>query len=292
VKHSGVGAEDDYLAEAVLEAAAAAPAGARPRVAFWDVDAPATLAALDEDTRHPLRAVLPAYDFVFTYGGGPPVSRRYAALGARACYPIYNGLDPDTHFPVPASAAWSSDLTFIGHRLPDREARVRQFFFAAAVASPRQRFLLAGEGWHNAAVVMPPNVRTSGFLAPPVHNAANSSARFVLNINRDSMAAVGFSPPTRIFEAAGAGAAIITDAWPGISLFFQPGSEILVASSGTDVACHLAEVAPEAAARLGRQARERALAEHTYARRARRVHELLHTAPRAVVEESGEPACA
>lgn len=277
IKHSGVGAEDDYLEAAILDAAASAPAEARPRTAYWDVDAPATLAALEADPALPLRRLLPLYDYVFTYGGGPPVVRRYLLLGARNCYPIYNGLDPDTHFPVSPVASWLADVTFLGHRLPDRETRVRHFLFTAAEACPIRSFLLAGEGWND--VPRPANLRTCGFVPPTQHNGLNVSARFVLNLNRDSMAQAGFSPPTRIFEAAGAGAAIITDAWPGISLFFEPGREILLANGPTDIAAHLHTISPETARRLGARARERALIEHSYARRARRVHELLHSVP-------------
>ncbi|HUX66983.1 MAG TPA: glycosyltransferase [Terriglobales bacterium] len=284
IKHSGVGADDEFLEAAVLDAAAAAPAGARPRVAFWDVDAPATLAGLEAQPQHPLRRCLPGYDFVFTYGGGPPVVARYRRLGARACFPIYNGLDPDTHFPTAPDPRFQADLTFLGHRLPDRESRVRHFFFAAAALCPQHRFLLAGEGWSEAEggaqAALPPNLRRAGFIAPPQHNALNSSARLVLNLNRDSMAQTGFSPPTRIFEAAGAGAAILSDAWPGMNLFFEPGREILLATGPQQVAAHLQGLSPEAAAALGRRARERALAEHSYHHRARRVHALLLCPPR------------
>ena len=50
------------------------------------------------------------------------------------------------------------------------------------------------------------------------------------------MADYGFSPATRVFEAAGAGACIITDKWKGIDYFLEPGKEILVADNGKDVA--------------------------------------------------------
>jgi spore maturation protein CgeB len=273
VLHSGIGVDDDYLAAAIPAAAAAAPAGARPRTAFWDVDAPATLAELEAAPDHALRRALPGYDFVFTYGGGPPVMARYRRLGARSCFPIYNGLDPDTHFPVPPAEDWRTDLLFLGHRLPDREARVRHFFLGAAALAPQQRFLLAGEGWPGATV--PANVDVRGYVSPLQHNLINVSARLVLNLNRDSMAAAGFSPPTRIFEAAGAGAAILSDTWPGMGLFFEPGREILLAANPQAIAAHLAELSPEAARLLGRRARDRALAEHTYARRARRVDCIL-----------------
>ncbi|MGH9488181.1 MAG: CgeB family protein [Terriglobales bacterium] len=278
VKHSGVGAEDEYLETAVLEAAASAPAGARPRVVFWDVDAPATLMEMEARPQHTLRGLLPQFDLVLTYGGGPEVVRRYVRLGARACYPIYNGLDPDTHFPVAAQAQWAADLTFLGHRLPDRERRVRHFFLQAAESCPEAQFLLAGEGWRAGEAGLPPNVRACGYVPPGEHNALNASARLVLNLNRDSMAKAGFSPPTRIFEAAGAGAAIISDTWPGMSLFFEPGKEILLTPGPEEIAKQLRQMSWEEATAMGRRARERALAEHTYARRARRVHELLQAA--------------
>ncbi|MGH9416337.1 MAG: CgeB family protein [Terriglobales bacterium] len=273
IKHSGVGSDDDYLEAAVLETAAAAPCGRRPRVAYWDVDAAATLADVARRPDHPLRACLPQFDFVFTYGGGPKVVAQFLELGAQRCFPIYNGLDPDTHFPAPTDGAFQSDLSFLGHRLPDREARVQHFFFGAARRRPGLQFLLAGEGWTQPQEA---NVRTCGYLAPGFHNALNASARLVLNLNREAMAQAGFSPPTRIFEAAGAGAAIVSDAWTGMGLFFEPGREILIAAGPEQLAEHLDAVSPAAARALGRRARERALAEHTYQRRAARFEQLLH----------------
>jgi spore maturation protein CgeB len=99
----------------------------------------------------------------------------------------------------------------------------------------------------------------------------NCSARIVLNVNRSSMADVGFSPPTRIFEAAGAGACLITDSWDGISQFFEPGQEILVASSAEDVVSHLTATDERHARRIGEAMRQRALRDHTYQQRALQV---------------------
>jgi spore maturation protein CgeB len=89
------------------------------------------------------------------------------------------------------------------------------------------------------------------------------------------MAANGFSPPTRVFEAAGAGACLLTDAWEGIELFLEPGREVLVAESGADVAALLAELTRAQAREIGRAAHRRVLAEHTYARRAEQVERIL-----------------
>ena len=71
----------------------------------------------------------------------------------------------------------------------------------------------------------------SATCALSITTLINCSARMVLNINRESMAQTGFSPPTRVFEAAGAAACLITDAWTGVEQFFQPDREILVAHS-------------------------------------------------------------
>jgi spore maturation protein CgeB len=261
IKHSGVGAEDELLERTVLDCR-------RPvsRVAFWDVDAPATLARVESNPNDPFRELIPRYDFIFTYGGGSPVVQHYLALGARNCHAIYNGLDPESHHPAMADPQFDCDLSFVGHRLPDRECRVEEFFLKAAELAPELRFILGGEGWKDRP--LPRNVRWIGHVASADHNRVNSSARMVLNINRESMAAVGFSPPTRVFEAAGAGACLVTDHWTGVEEFFRPGEEILVARDAGEVVAYLRNTPPGRAADIGSAMRRRALHDHTYSLRA------------------------
>jgi spore maturation protein CgeB len=280
IKHSGVGADDELLERGVLLAR-----NDTNRVAFWDVDAPATLARVDADVTDPFRPLISQYDFIFTYGGGPPVIEHYTRLGARNCTPIYNGLDPETHHPVFADASLACDLAFVGHRLPDRERRVEQFFLRAAELAPEMKFILGGEGWGGRA--LPSNVRWIGHVGSNDHNRVNCSARMVLNINRESMANVGFSPPTRVFEAAGAAACLITDAWTGVDEFFVPGKEILVASCAEDIVRYLRELSASDAAQIGETMRRRALNDHTYASRARTFHQIMTGV--AVGEEAESP---
>jgi spore maturation protein CgeB len=97
----------------------------------------------------------------------------------------------------------------------------------------------------------------------------------VLNISRESMARYGFSPATRVFEAAGAGACTITDGWEGIGQFFEPEREILVVESGAQVAELVRDLSAEDAARIGKAALRRVLAEHTYQHRAAEVDQIL-----------------
>jgi spore maturation protein CgeB len=264
VKASGVGVFDEWLEREVVGLKRAGTA-----VIFWDVDAPATLDRVGRNPADPFLPLIPKYDLVFTYGGGDPVVRAYEALGARACIPIYNALDASTHHPVLPDPRFEADLGFLGNRLPDREARVEEFFLRAAERLPRRKFLLGGSGWADKQI--PANVSAIGHVYTHEHNAFNCTPRAVLNVNRESMARYGFSPPTRVFEAAGAGACLITDEWVGIELFLEPDREVLVAANGEAVAAHLDALTPERAQAIGDAAYRRILAEHTYAHRARQV---------------------
>jgi len=268
VKASGVGVFDAWLEAAVPEAR-------RPGALalFWDVDAPATLDRMTHNPADPFRSQVPRYDAVLTYGGGDPVVRAYGGFRARLCVPVYNAVDPDTHHPVQPDPRFAGDLGFLGNRLPDREARVEGFFLEAAARLPDGRFLLGGAGWEDKA--RPPNVRYLGHVFTRDHNAFNVTPKAVLNISRDSMARTGYSPATRVFEAAGAGACLITDAWEGIDLFLEPGTEVLVAGDGGEVAEHVRRLTPEQARTIGTAARRRVLAGHTYAHRAGEVERLL-----------------
>jgi spore maturation protein CgeB len=268
VKASGVGVFDDVLLDGILTHA---PPGALRL--FWDVDAPATLAEVAGQPDHALRRALPDLDLVLTYGGGDPVVSAYRDLSARDCVPVYNALDASTHHPVLPEQRFAADLTFLGNRLPDREQRVDTFFLLAAARLPQRRFLLGGSGWGDKSC--PANVVKLGHVPTCAHNALNVSARAVLNISRDSMASTGFSPATRVFEAAGAGACLLTDPWEGIALFLTPGKEVLVARDGIDVAEAVRTLTAERVTEIGQAALRRVLGEHTYDRRAAALHRLL-----------------
>lgn len=260
IKHSGIGVDDAILEQRVLECAPQA------MCFIWDVDAPATIYRMRDDVNDALRKAVSGYDAILTYGGGPKAREGFLEFGARAYYSIYNGLDPETHYPVSPDASLLCDVAFLGNRLPDREARVDELFLRAASLAPDQRFLLGGEGW--ADKMMPPNVRYIGHVPTIDHNRVNCSAGIAMNINRSSMADFGFSPPTRIFEVAGAGTCLLCDDWPGLSDCFQPNVEILVVRSAEDVAAALHAHGDEARRKIGRAFHARGLQDHTYARRA------------------------
>jgi spore maturation protein CgeB len=164
---------------------------------------------------------------------------------------------------------------------------VEQFFLATAEKAPEFQFLLGGEGWGSRT--LPPNVRWIGHVRTEHHNVINCSARMVLNINRESMARTGFSPPTRVFEASGAAACLITDAWTGVDEFFEPGSEILVATDADDVVHYLRDISAAHARSIGSAMHSRALRDHTYELRAKEVDIVLQGAMRSQSKDIPAP---
>ncbi|QMU29214.1 CgeB family protein [Adhaeribacter radiodurans] len=278
VKASGVGVFDELLEAEVLNLQTP-----ERMVIFWDVDAPATLDRVQNNPEDAFRDHIPQYDLILTYGGGNPVIQAYEALGAKQCVPIYNALDTATHFPVEPNPKFACDLAFLGNRLPDREARVEHFFLEVAAKLPESTFIIGGSGWGDKP--MSPNINYIGHVFTQDHNAFNCTPKAVLNISRESMARYGFSPATRVFEAAGAAACIITDYWEGINFFFEPDSEILVAKDGNEVAGIMAALTEEKAKAIGKAAYEKVLAAHTYNHRADQLEQLLYS---KITKKAGE----
>lgn len=270
VKASGVGVYDKLLEEGVLDLKRH-----NNIVAYWDVDAPATLDRVQSDRSDPFGRLIHKFDLVLTYGGGDPVAKTYELLGAKKCVPIYNAFDPSTHFCVDPDPRFTCDLALMANRLPDREDRIDEFFFRAAVQLPERHFILGGNGWQDKS--MTSNVDYLGHVYTADHNAFNCSPLAVLNVARASMARYGFSPATRVFEAAGVGACMITDNWEGIDFFFEPDEEILVAEDGDEVAEALRSLTPEKAKTIGSAAQERVLSAHTYAHRVELLEEVINS---------------
>ncbi|GAB2762905.1 CgeB family protein [Salinimicrobium soli] len=268
IKASGVGAFDEFLEYEVTQLKKD-----DNLIIFWDVDAPATLDRIESDPADPFNELIPKYDFVLTYGGGQPVIDAYERNGAKRCIPIYNALDTETHYPVEPEERFEASLAFLGNRLPDRETRVEEFFIEPAKNLPKEKFILGGSGWGDKDI--PKNISYVGHVYTKDHNAFNCTPKAVLNISRDSMAKYGFSPATRVFEAAGAGACIITDYWKGIESFFEPGKEILVAKSGQEVTDILAGLTSQKAKAIGKAAYKKVLAEHTYEHRAELLEKVI-----------------
>jgi spore maturation protein CgeB len=260
---------------AAAEAVLASNAGLR---VFYDLDTPVTLQNLARGIPVPYIGPggLGGFDLVLSYTGGRALTELTRALGARRTAPLYGCVDPDTHRPVSARAAYRADLSYMGTYAADRQEKLEALFVQTAREMPERKFLVGGS-------MYPPdfpwqrNIYYIRHVSPPEHPAFYCSCGFTLNVTRSSMASMGFCPSGRMFEAAACGTPLISDGWEGLDRFYEPGSEIVVAKAGGDVRAALAMPQSERRA-MALRARERTLDEHTASRRARELERLLNDA--------------
>jgi len=236
--------------------------------AFYDIDTPITVAKLlAGDHEYLRREQIPGFDLYFSFTGGPMMNQLETEFGARRVVPLYCSFDPDRYRSSAVDPRYECDLSYMGTYAPDRQAKLNHLFARPAEHMPEKSFLLAGPQYP-ADLVWPGNVRRIVHLEPKFHPAFYCSSRFTLNLTRKQMVEAGYSPSVRLFEAAGCGAAIISDSWPGLETFFQPGEEILLAGSTEEVVRYLLEMSADDAMKIGKRAQSRVLAEHTAERRA------------------------
>ena len=253
---------------------------------FYDLDTPVTLARLaaGEAVEYLPPEGLGGFDLVLSYTGGPALDALRDRLGARVAAPLYGHVDPDAHRPVPPVALFRGDLSYLGTYAADRQATVARLFCAPAAAAPAQRFVLGGPGY-GADFPWTANIRFMDHVGPVDHPAFFCSSRLTLNVTRRDMAAMGWCPSGRLFEAAACGVPIVSDSWDGLDRFFAPDQEILLASEPADVLAALARSDAELR-RIADTARARVLAEHSSAARARELVDLLCLSPEGEREDA------
>ena len=245
---------------------------------FYDMDTPVTLARLDagETVDYLPEGGLAGFDLALSYTGGPALDRLKRDLGARRAAPLYGWVDPQAYRPVAAPAGPRADLSYIGTYAADRQARLEALFVEAARARREKRFVLAGSGY---PVDFPwtDNVWFVRHLPPADHPSFFAGSRMTLNVTRGDMAAMGWCPSGRLFEAAACGCPILSDRFEGLDAFFEPDREILLADDTADALAALDRDDAELF-RLARAARDRTLEEHTADRRAETLLALLDSA--------------
>ncbi len=234
---------------------------------FYDLDTPVTLSRIDAG--EPVDYVaggLGDYDLVLSYTGGPALQALRERLGARRVLPLYGSVDPDLHFPAQPGPAPRCHLSYLGTYAADRQSTLEALFVKPAQARPDCRFVIGGAQY-------PPdfpwsdNIFFLRHVAPPLHPAFYASSRLTLNVTRRAMAAMGWCPSGRLFEATACGCPVLSDAWEGLETFFAPGHDILLART-TQEALDAMELDDATLARIGASARERTLDEHSATRRA------------------------
>jgi spore maturation protein CgeB len=254
---------------------------------FYDLDSPVTLANLvaGRNVDYVGSRGLADYDLVLSYTGGPALDELRHQLGARAVAPLYGSVDPTMHHRVEPASRFRADLSYLGTFAADRQAALEELFVAPAAVARDRRFVLGGSGYP-ANFPWTDNIHFVRHLPPDQHPAFYSSGRVTLNVTRGAMAAMGYCPSGRLFEAAACGTAILSDAWPGLEQFFEPEREILLAQGRQDVLAALARSDAELH-EIGAAARERVLTEHTAAHRAAELTALLESAAARPVRAAG-----
>jgi spore maturation protein CgeB len=257
---------------------------ATPRAlrAFYDLDTPVTLARLREGAGEPLAYIGPRglvdYDFVLSYTGGGALEDLGLLTGARKVVALYGHVDPERHYPGQAEPRYRAHLSYVGTYAADRQRALQQLFIDPARRRPDLRFVLAGAQYPEA-FPWTKNIFFVRHLPPGEHPAFYASSRLTLNVTRRDMAAMGWCPSGRLFEAAACGAAIVSDWWEGLDRFFEPEREIIAAGSWGDRLAARDKNEHELR-RLGDAARERVLAEHTSAHRAAELEKIFAEARR------------
>jgi spore maturation protein CgeB len=235
---------------------------------FYDLDTPITLDRLRGGEPVPYLPAegLAGFDLVLSYTGGVALEELKQRLGARRVVPLYGSVDPSAHYPVPPIERYRADLSYLGTYAEDRQGALLRLFIDPARRLPTQRFLIGGAKYPQA-FPWSDNIFFVRHLPPSEHSAFYCSSRLTLNVTRAPMAEMGYCPSGRLFEAAACGAAVLSDSWDGLSEFFEPQSEILVANSTNDALAAL-EVSDHELVRIAQSARERVLSDHTAERRA------------------------
>ena len=246
-----------------------------PRTVFYDMDTPVTLALLEQGESVPYipENGLGGFDLVLSYTGGKTLQLLRRNLGAKRAATLYGWVDPVVYHRVAIRPEFEADLSYLGTYSADRQPALDSLLMDAARRLGNRRFVIGG-AMYPAPQTWPANLRHYDHVAPPEHAAFYSSSPLTLNITRASMAAMGYCPSGRLFEAAACGTAVLSDWWDGLESFFQPGEEILIATNSADTMASLTRPA-DALKRIGERARERALDCHTAEIRARRLVALI-----------------
>jgi spore maturation protein CgeB len=273
-----VGLVTSYCPDAIPAADLILSSRAPLRV-FYDLDTPITLSRLQAGEQvayiDPVRG-LSDFDLVLSYTGGEALSELRTRLGAKLVAPLYGSVDPNVHRPAAAVDEFRADISYLGTYAEDRQETLENLFIATARQMPNRRFLIGGAQypqdfpWTN-------NIFFVRHIPPDMHASFYCSSPVTLNVTRRAMAAMGYCPSGRLFEAAACGVAIATDAWEGLNHFYEPGEEILVCRTSDDVVDAM-NMPPDRLARIALAARRRTLDSHTADHRATELEAILSSA--------------
>ena len=246
--------------------------------AFYDLDTGVTLSRIrrGEEVPYLPQDGLGGFDLVLSYTGGRAMTELRTQLGARQVAPLYGSVDPDAHHQVAPNVAMRADLSYLGTYAADRQQALHDLFIEPARRRPNRKFLIGGSQYP-ANFPWEQNIYYVWHMPPPSHPEFYCSSSLTLNVTRGAMAEMGSCPTGRLFEAAACGTPLLSDYWEGLETFFEPGREILIART-TDDTVDALDLSHEGLRRLAAAARDRTMAHHTAACRARDLETILDAA--------------
>jgi spore maturation protein CgeB len=233
--------------------------------AFYDIDTPITVAALESDRCEYLAPrQIPLLDLYLSFTGGPLLRHLSRRFGAHRPCPLYCSVDVALYQPEPMPVTW--DLGYLGTYAEDRQPTLRRLLIEPALRLPHRRFVVAGPQYP-ASIDWPDNVERIDHLPPSEHVQFYCRQRFTLNVTRADMIRTGWSPSVRLFEAAACGTPIVSDRWDGLDDLLPIDDAVLVADRADDVVRVLSGIGDAARDRIGRRARDIVLMNHSGAAR-------------------------
>lgn len=244
-------------------------ASVRGPLLFYDIDTPITIAKLRSEGRaeYIAAAQIPHFAAYLSFTGGPMLLEIEERFGSPCAVPFYCSVDPELYRPKPVQRDFECALSYLGTHAKDRQPKLMRYLNETAELIPDTRFIVAGAQYPKD-VSWAKNVERIIHLSPPDHPSFYCSSKFTLNLTRDEMVAAGYSPSVRLFEASACGAAIISDYWKGLENFLAPKEEVLLPKDAYEVAQIIRTMSVADRTRIGLNARERILSEHTSSHRA------------------------
>jgi len=265
-----------YFPDAIVATDALLHAGYGPLI-FYDIDTPITMTQLRANggTSYLRTAHIPFYAAYLSFTGGPVLRELEDRFGSPCAVPFYCSVDPELYRPTAARTEFRCELSYLGTYAADRQPKLMRLLNDTAALMPNARFLVAGAQYPKD-IFWQKSVECTTHLSPPQHPAFYCSSRFTLNLTRDDMIAAGYSPSVRLFEASACGAAILSDEWNGLDEFLTPGREVLLPKDAYEVKEILTSLPEKERVRIGLNARERVLSQHSSAHRALEFERILN----------------
>lgn len=197
--------------------------------------------------------------------GGPALQQLAKDNGLQFARPLYESVDPFDFYRTDTDKTY--ELGFIGNYKADRSATLKALLFEPAEFTPARNFALAGSGYPDQET-WPGNMTYLTHL--PETNLVDFYNRQLctLVVSRTDRQEMGYTPTRRLLSAAACGVPVLTSNWKGLADFLEPQREVYTVHDRQSVLDVLYGTDESQRRKIGSQARQRILEQHTISHRA------------------------